>query len=184
MRRTEPEGVTSAHLRRPSSRFRASFVEAVTEFRAEGLTDRTRSDQELEAYGDWASPAGFAAYVDEITDAALDEARLPPGRVASTRLWWTRGEEFLGRVDVRHRLTPVLVEVGGHIGYAVRPGARRQGHASAMLTEALVVARALGLERVLLTCDDDNVASRRVIEAGGGELEDQRGTKLRFWITT
>ena len=172
------------HLRRPSTRFRASFVDAVEEFRAEGLNDRNRSDQELSAYTDWSSADGFAAYVRAITVDALDESRLPPGLVPSTRLWWTRGEEYLGRLDVRHRLTPALTEVGGHIGYAVRPGARRQGHATAMLRESLVLARAMGLERVLVTCDADNVGSRRVITANGGRLEDQRGQKLRFWIET
>lgn len=172
------------HLRRPSTRFRASFVAAVEEFRAEGLTDRTRSDQDLSAHADWSSPAGFAAYVEAVTVDALDASLLPPGQVPSTRLWWTRGEEYLGRLDVRHHLTPALTEVGGHIGYAVRPGARRQGHATAMLEEALVVARAMGLERVLVTCDADNTGSRRVITANGGELEDQRGRKLRFWIET
>ncbi|SER15007.1 GNAT family N-acetyltransferase [Microlunatus flavus] len=170
------------HLRRPSTRFRASFVDAVAEFRAEGLSDRTRSDQDL--HGDWASPTGFAAYVRAVTTDAVDESRVAPGRVPSTRLWWTHGERYLGRIDVRHRLTPALTEVGGHIGYAVRPSARRQGHATAMLTEALVVARALGVERALVTCDADNVGSRRVIEHNGGRLEDQRGSKLRFWIET
>ena len=53
-----------------------------------------------------------------------------------------------------------------------------------MCEEWLVVARALGLERVLITCDADNVGSRRVIAANGGRLEDQRGQKLRFWIET
>lgn len=53
-----------------------------------------------------------------------------------------------------------------------------------MLREALVVARAIGIERVLLTCDVDNVPSRRVITANGGELEDQRAQKLRFSIET
>lgn len=172
------------HLRRPSTRFRASFVDAVEEFHAEGLTDRTRSDQALSAYADWSSADGFAAYVRAITVDAQDESVLPPGLVPSTRLWWTRDEEYLARLDVRHRLTPALTEVGGHIGYAVRPSARRQGHATAMLGEALVVARAMGLERVLVTCDADNVGSRRVIVANGGRLEDQRGQKLRFWIET
>ena len=172
------------HLRRPSTRVRASFVDAVEEFRAEGVTDRNRSDQDLAAHGDWSSVDGFAAYVHAVTVDALDEARLPPGVVPSTRLWWTRGEEYLGRLDLRHRLTPALREVGGHIGYAVRPSARRRGHATAMLGESLVVARAWGLERVLLTCDADNVGSRRVITANGGRLEDRRGHKLRFWIET
>jgi predicted acetyltransferase len=88
----------------------------------------------------------------------------------------------LGRIAIRHRLTPQLREVGGHIGYDVRPSARRCGRATAMLRAALPVARTLGIESALVTCDVDNVASRTVIERNGGMLEDQRGDKLRFWV--
>jgi predicted acetyltransferase len=81
-------------------------------------------------------------------------------------------------------LTPALLEGGGHIGYDVRPSARRRGHATAMLCAALPLARGLGIESALVTCDVTNVASRKVIEAAGGILEDQRGGKLRFWLPT
>lgn len=90
----------------------------------------------------------------------------------------------LGRLAIRHRLTPYLREVGGHIGYDVRPTARRQGHATAMLSAALPVANQLDIESALVTCDVDNVASRKVIESNGGVFEDQRSGKLRFWIPT
>jgi predicted acetyltransferase len=104
--------------------------------------------------------------------------------VPSTTLWWDEGEAYLGRIAIRHRLTPHLREVGGHIGYDVRPSARRHGHATAMLRGTLPVARLLGIESALVTCDVDNVASRKVIEGNGGILEDQRGDKLRFWVPT
>lgn len=65
----------------------------------------------------------------------------------------------LGRLAIRHRLTLQLREVGGHIGYHVRPSARRYGHATAMGRAALPVARNLGIESALLTCDITNVAS-------------------------
>jgi predicted acetyltransferase len=94
------------------------------------------------------------------------------------------GSEFLGRVQIRHRLTDRLREVGGHIGYDVRPSARRRGHATAMLRATLPMARALGIERALITCDTENGASRKVIEANGGMLEDERNGKLRFWVLT
>lgn len=81
-------------------------------------------------------------------------------------------------------MTDLLRDSGGHIGYDVRPTARRRGYASAMLGEALPVARALGLDQVLVTCDSDNVASRKVIEANGGRYEDTRDNKLRYWIRT
>jgi predicted acetyltransferase len=78
----------------------------------------------------------------------------------------------------------VIGRYAGHIGYVVRPSARRRGHATAMLAAALPVANALGIDPALVTCDEDNIASRKVIEASGGTLEDQRGAKLRFWLPT
>lgn len=168
----------------PTADVRESFVEAVSEFRAEGRNERTLVDQEFDQVGEgWETPEGFARLVAAIRAEALEDAPRPPGRVPQTTLWWTRGDQYYGRLDIRHRLTPELLEVGGHIGYAVRPGARRQGHATAMLRAALPLARELGITRALITCDATNEASRRVIEHNGGVLEDQRGVKLRFWVT-
>jgi predicted acetyltransferase len=94
------------------------------------------------------------------------------------------GCEYLGRLSIRHSLTPWLLDFGGHIGYGIRPSARRRGHATAMFRACLPVASRLGIDPALLTCDVSNLASRRVIEAGGGVLEDRRGEKLRFWVPT
>jgi predicted acetyltransferase len=104
--------------------------------------------------------------------------------VPSTTLWWVDGDEYLGRLAIRHRLTPRLTNLGGHIGYDVKPSARRQGHATAMLAAALPLARARGIDPALVTCDESNAGSRRVIEANGGVLEDKRGSELRFWVPT
>jgi predicted acetyltransferase len=89
-----------------------------------------------------------------------------------------------GRVAVRHCLNDWLLQVAGHIGYDVRSSAHRNGHATKMLAEALPVARRLGITSALVTCDLDNVASRRVIERNGGVFEDQREGKWRFWVPT
>ena len=130
----------------------------------------------------WHTEAGFAAYVEE----TLAEAERPRGEgyVCQTSWWWSEGEEYVGRISLRHELNDQLREWGGHIGYDVRRSRRREGHATAMLAAVLVEARARCLAQVLLTCDADNLASRRVIEANGGVLEDQRGVKLRYWIET
>ncbi|HEX2706374.1 MAG TPA: GNAT family N-acetyltransferase [Candidatus Lustribacter sp.] len=100
----------------------------------------------------------------------------------STNRWLVGGSEFLGHLSIRHRLTPVLVELGGHIGYAIRPSARRRGYGTRQLALALPVARGLGLGRLLVTCDEDNIGSARIIERSGGVLEDVRGDKRRYWI--
>jgi predicted acetyltransferase len=95
------------------------------------------------------------------------------------------GDEYLGHISLRHSLdNPFLAEAGGHIGYAVRPGARRRGHASAALRQVVEVAGRRGIERVLVTCDLDNTASARTIESCGGVLEDERSGKRRYWVST
>jgi predicted acetyltransferase len=105
--------------------------------------------------------------------------------VPSTTLWWVEGGEWLGRIQLRQRLNDRLLAGGGHIGYDVAPGHRRRGHATAMLWAMLAVAAdRYGIASALVTCDPDNVASRRVIEACGGVLEDERDGKLRFWVPT
>ena len=83
---------------------------------------------------------------------------------------------------VRHRLTPALTQCGGHIGYHVAPRHRRQGHATAMLAEALAYCRDLGVDDVLVTCPESNVASRKVIEANGGVLENVVDGERRYWF--
>jgi predicted acetyltransferase len=130
------------------------------------------------------SDEAFRAFAEEVSAQRLEETPRPVGFVPGTELWWVEDDEFQGRVVIRHRLTPALLEAGGHIGYDVRPSARRRGHATAMLREALLVARGLGIESALVTCNVDNVGSRTVIERNGGVIEDERAGKLRFWVPT
>lgn len=90
--------------------------------------------------------------------------------VPVTELWFVSGSVYFGALVIRHRLTPDLRREGGHIGYNVVPAHRRQGHATAMLADACDLCRKRGMGRVLLTCAEDNIGSRRVIEANGGTL--------------
>jgi predicted acetyltransferase len=172
----------------PSTQVHASFLAAMAEFRAEGrggARDDSMIGAEIRRYGSrWARPEEFARYVRLVRDQALPECPRPAGYVSATTMWWVCQDEYLGRIAVRHELTPFLRDYGGHIGYDVRPSARRRGHATAMLAAALPVARVLGIDPALITCDEDNTASRKVIEANGGVLEDVRGIKLRYWVPT
>jgi predicted acetyltransferase len=125
--------------------------------------------------------------------AVLEErergVNLPPDHVPSTFLFAFDGGRIVGRVSIRHVLNDFLLRAGGHIGYVVVPEFRRQGHATTMLRLALEFAHGtLGLDRVLVTCDDDNVGSIRTIENNGGVLEDVVSgpdldkPKRRYWI--
>lgn len=172
----------------PAESARSSFLEAIDEFLAEGRCgpeDDSLIGRDFREFGGtWASEAGFAAYVERTKAMALEETARSTGWVPCSTWWWLEGATFLGRLSLRHRLNESLLDVGGHIGYDVRPSARRRGHATAMLRAALPRAKAMGIERALLTCDVDNVRSIGVIEACGGQLEDVRRGKRRYWITT
>lgn len=130
------------------------------------------------------------SFPDYLTLLADREAgrNLPPDRVPDTILYGFLGDEIIGRISIRHTLNDFLLKLGGHIGYGVLADHRRRGFAKSMLLQALPVAKDLGLNRVLLTCDDNNIGSIRTIEGCGGVLEnkvsagDGMPLKRRYWI--
>jgi predicted acetyltransferase len=176
-----PEAV--AELINPTTTLRASFLTAVAEFRADRdfPTPWFVTDVDQQALVD---AAGFAAYVARVLSEREPSAARPEWFVPMTTLWWVHDNLMLGRLAIRHRLTPALESAGGHIGYDVRPSARRQGHATAMLHAALPIAHALGIDPALLTCEKTNMASQRVIEHNGGQFLDARGSKFRYRVPT
>ena len=112
-----------------------------------------------------------------------------PGQVPQTTYLLRRADGvLLGTSRLRHRITPELEIEGGHIGYDIRPSERRRGYGTRIFALTLQKARGLGLPRVLVTCDDDNVGSARVIERNGGRLQDRvisphSGKPIRrYWI--
>ena len=184
-------------LTEPDPRFHRSYLAAFDEFVAAG-EDRHAglpsfgappyTDAEPLGHGFTrkavAEPEGFAALVDLVRRVADPGSPRPRGYVPWTELWMAEGDEYLGRITLRHELTEALFTWGGHIGYVVRPSARRQGHASAALQGIMPLCRERGIDPVLVTCDVDNDPSRRTIEGAGGVYEDTREGKLRYWIPT
>jgi predicted acetyltransferase len=172
----------------PTLSLRASFLAAMAEFRAEGRggrdDDSTVGHDHQKYTAAWETESGFATYIAAVLADALEDSPRPANYVPSTTWWYADGADYLGRITLRHRLTPQLTEVGGHIGYDVRPTARRRGYATAMLRGVLPYAYDLGIDEALVTCDLDNVGSQKVIEAAGGVLEDRRNGKLRYWVPT
>jgi predicted acetyltransferase len=115
---------------------------------------------------------------------------LPPGIVPMTSFWLVEDDQtVIGESRLRHRLTPALEIEGGHIGYAIRPSARRKGYGTRILALTLERARVMGLRQVLVTCNTDNIASARIIEKNGGLLDGyalsphSRVQISRYWIS-
>ncbi|MFI1207368.1 GNAT family N-acetyltransferase [Streptomyces sp. NPDC020802] len=131
-------------------------------------------------------PEVFSAWVDTLIQQSDRSAVLGEERVHATHWWIVEDDSYVGAIDLRHYLNAVLLDLGGHIGYSIRPSFRRRGIATWALGAVLPEARTLGLDRVLVTCDDDNIGSARSIECNGGVLEDVRttsaGRKRRYWI--
>ena len=133
------------------------------------------------------TPGGFAACVRRLLAEADTTIPAGPGRVHATYFWIVEADTVLGSISLRHALNDFLLRAGGHVGYGIRPSARRRGLATWALAEILPEARALGISRLLVTCADDNAGSARAIEKNGGVLEDVRATELgltrRYWIS-
>ena len=125
----------------------------------------------------------------EVLDEQERGMNLLPNFVPSTFLFAFVEARIVGRVSIRHALNAFLERVGGHIGYAVVPEFRRRGYATEILRQSVELARfRLGISRILITCDDDNIGSIRTIEKNGGVLEniisgpDLYKPKRRYWI--
>ncbi|MGW5780523.1 GNAT family N-acetyltransferase [Streptomyces sp. NPDC003863] len=170
----------------PTTRLHTSWREAYEEWPAGAQQDG--AGLRLAPDGTLDRPDVFAAWVERLRGQGDTTVPAAPGRVHATYLWIVDGDTCLGAAELRHELNDFLREAGGHIGYSVRPSARRKGVAIRALGKLLLRARDLGLDRVLVTCDEDNLASARTIERNGGALEDVRtsayGTKRRYWLST
>jgi predicted acetyltransferase len=176
----------SLELVSPTTRWEAAYLAFLDDFEAAG-EPRIPAGSGVEL-----ARSDFAAFVQRLQD---DEhgVNLKPGIVPSSAYWLLRhdveGVTILGVSALRHALTPALEDVGGHIGYSIRPSERRRGYGTRILTLTLQYARALGLDRVLITCDTDNIGSARVIEKNGGVLASEGYSALvetrisRYWIT-
>ena len=93
-----------------------------------------------------------------------------------------------GAVNIRHYLNDSLLKEGGHIGDGIRPSERRKGYATEMIRLALTECKKLGIEKVLMTCDKDNIGSARSIIKNGGILENEfvnseGNIEQRYWIS-
>ena len=163
-------------LVRASTEYRDAFLDVAREWRASGV------DRYAAALADF--DAWFAKF-----ELQSNQATCPPRFVAQDQLWLVDDDgRILGGARLRHRLAPHLLVEGGHVGYDVRPSERRKGVGTRLLALVLERARTLGIDRVLVTCDHDNVGSAKIIERNGGvetttSVSEHSGKVVRrFWI--
>jgi predicted acetyltransferase len=165
-------------LARPSKIYKESFIESAREFQSEGRW----------LYYDLNSLIGdFDGFVQTILNQA-DKTKVRHGRVPSTEYWLIDGDEFIGTLSIRHELNDYLYRIAGHIGYSIRPSKRKRGYGKEILRLGLQKAKERGMTRVLVTCDEDNIGSKKIIEYNGGVFENAETEigspirKLRYWI--
>jgi predicted acetyltransferase len=154
------------------------FAEMLDEFRAAGEHHVYRGLHEVA----WQGYPAFYRLLSQMKAGGYPT----PDIVPTDAYFIEEGGRILGEVYVRHRLTASLERVGGNIGYKVRPSERNRGVATAALRLALERVRELGFDRALVTCDNRNAASARVIEkCGGVRIEDAQrpdGIERRYWV--
>ena len=161
-------------LTTPSASFHTSWLESFDEW---GTLDQDGSAAFVAAKYDLdlRDSSDFAKWVEVLHELPRQSFRPPEGLANQSTIWVVRDATYLGSVSLRHALAnEYLTEVGGHIGYGIRPSARGHGLAKFALKGAMEEGRTLGMKRVLVTCKQPNVASARTIESCGGILESVR----------
>ena len=180
-------GEQTLELLDPTEALAEAYRQFVGDYRAakERVVPGSGERDPMFDYSVW--PEDFPAFVQRLRDAVKGEG-LPVGYVPCSTYWLVRnGQTILGTSNLRHQLTPMLLEEGGHIGYSIRPSERRKGYGTLILRLTLERARQLGITRALVTCDHGNIASAGVIRNNGGVFQDEvplaRGKiKHRYWI--
>lgn len=163
----------------------AEYSRQIQEYRSEFIEcgDSMDGTGDLKQFDD---PEAWIDYLNKHKNPLT----VPEGRVPSTQFIFLREEDhkIIGMIDIRHSLNEYLKKYGGHIGYSVMPSERRKGYASQMLKTALLKCKELNIDKVLITCADDNTGSRKAILANGGIYEstvyepEEKVFLERYWI--
>ena len=146
----------------PNEKYIKSYIQAFNEYKSHGVTSYGFSD-------------ATEINVLEKFDNYRNEKNLKPGRVGSHFFWLVDDlrDYFIGEVSIRHKLTDALEKCGGHIGYGIRASEWNKGYGTLILKLALTEAKNIGLTDVLITCNDNNIGSAKVIKKNGFALCDK-----------
>ena len=163
-------------LIQPNKKYENSWKTAIQEFEDEGVN------------GFWtipSKPATIEEYIQRTKDHSAG-INIPENWMKATTFWLIDNDILVGHVNLRHVLVEWSTKIGGHIGFAIRPTSRRSGYGTKILEMVLPEAKRIGLKKALVTCDDNNIASVKIIEMNGGKLQDSNEVKgrmvRRYWI--
>ena len=162
--------------------YETQLGEMIDEWKADQEANRTNGSPWVIFKNDYHD---FDDYLARLETKTESEGRVPDS------VFFLLDEErnrLLGAVNIRHYLNESLLRNGGHIGDGIRPSERRKGYATEMIRLALIECRKLGIRKVLMVCDKDNIASAKSILRNGGVLENEivapdGETEQRYWIT-
>ena len=161
-------------LRRPILADKATVLEMMAEFeQTQSAHDGGFWDAENFVYEEW-----LKNNQDHEMGINLPEGWVPDIQLVAFSI----DGQAVGFLNIRLCLNDFLLEEGGHIGYSIRPSERGKGYAKESLRQGLQVAKGKNIKRALVTCSTENPASRAVILANGGALEDVRNGTERYWI--
>lgn len=166
-----------AELVMPSVEYFSSYVEAIKEYEQNNVITYSFSNPNKYDIFD-----KFQRY--------RTGNNIPENCVQSDYFWLIENGEFIGEVSIRHKLNDELLRRGGHIGYGIRYSKWNKGYGNELLRQALLKAKSINLTDVLITCNDDNIGSAKIIEKNGGLLENKLknivdGKQVltrRYWI--
>ena len=170
----------SLELVKLSKHYEKQLIDMIEEWKADIIANHTNRSP-------WVifknNPRNFDYYLENLETKEETERWVPDSVYF---LHDTKRDILLGAVNIRHKLNEELLRTGGHIGDGVRPRERRKGYATEMIRLARIECRKLGLDRVLMVCNKDNVGSAKSIIRNGGilenEVEDNGSIEQRYWI--
>ena len=174
--------MSASKIIRPTSEFKDSYLEALQEFHAEGRY----THQDITALN-----ADFDEFIKQIsTERGYPHQPYQDWvePVPETIVWLVKDDQYIGTVDIRHRLNWHLEKWGGHVHFNIRPSMRGLGFGMKILKKAIPIINYLGIDKALITVKPNDKAAIRIIEACGGEFEDETQatdkfpTMRRYWL--
>ena len=157
--------MTKVYLVKPSIEFKEGYLDMIDEWKKSG-----------EKFTPWVlifDTSDFSAFMEKL-EGLSKGVGVSSNSVESSTYWLVdESNRVLGAANIRHRLNANLLDRGGHIGYGIRPNERRKGYATEMLRQALEITKAMGINKVLITCDKENMGSAKTIVNNGGVLQSE-----------